>query len=118
MDTDQQHEAHDGLTCAEAEALLDLRTRQWQHRERQATHRLTPEEWRATVLDMFAAVAALNDGRVDDLEALAPTTIAEYQAQLAAAIEALALLTVDDPDALALARTRVVAGSYTREANR
>ena len=118
MDTDQQHEAHDGLTCAQTDALLDLRTRQWQHRERQATHRLTPEEWRATVLDMFAAVAALNDGRVDDLEALAPTTIAEYRAQLAAAVEAMAYITTTDDAALAMARNYVVAGSYTREAIR
>ena len=118
MDIEQQHEAHYGLTCRETNSLLDLRTQQWEHRERQATHRLTSEEWRATTLNMFHAVEALNEGRVDDLPDLAPTTVAGLRAQLAAAIEAISHLTQDDPDALALARTRVVASSYTREAIR
>ncbi len=118
MNLDQQREAHEGLTCKETEHILALRTRQWEHRERQATHRLTSEEWRATTLNLFSAVEALNEGRVDDLPDLAPTTVAGLRAQLAAAIEAVSHLTQGDADALALARTRVVASSYTREAIR
>lgn len=118
MDIEQQREQHDGLTCEETNSLLDLRTRQWQNREQQATARLTYEDWRSTVLAMFSAVEALNEGRVDDLPDLAPTTIAQYRAQLAAAVEGLAFLSADDPAALSMARNRVVASSYTREAIR
>lgn len=85
-------------------------------REDQARHRLTPEEEQAEKLAAVAAVEAYRDGRIDDLQRVAPTTLAACRAHLVTLTTALADVAAATPGLLDDLRATLVADDEEEQA--
>lgn len=122
MNLTEQHEAHNGLTCAQTDAIIDAQrarldtlTRRLAWREQQATQRLTPEEHRTAVLAALATVEALQAGNLTAVEALAPRSIAEQRAQASALVTGLAAVADTQPGLIDAIRSAVLTLTFAEQ---
>lgn len=118
----EQHDAHNGLTCAQTDSLVDAQrarldtlTRRLAWREQQATQRLTPEEHRTATLAAFATAEALQAGNLTAVEALAPRSIAEQRAQASALVTGLAAVADTQPGLIDAIRGAVLAMTFEQD---
>lgn len=122
MNIAEQHDAHNGLTCAQADAIVDAQrarldtlTRRLAWREQQATQRLDPEEHRTAALAAFATVEALQAGNLTAVEALAPRSIAEQRAQASALVTGLAAVADTQPGLIDAIRGAVLGLTFAEQ---